>query len=86
MKRSQEQVNVEEIDLKSFDIFSGLTDAEIESLSQSLVCTSHKRGSIIYDEGSRINGSYIVAGGVLKIYKTGFDGKEQIIRFAKGGD
>jgi CRP-like cAMP-binding protein len=27
-----------------------------------------------------------VAGGVLKIYKTGFDGKEQIIRFAKGGD
>lgn len=86
MKRSQEQVNVEEIDLKSFDIFSGLTDAEIESLSQSLVCTSHKRGAIIYDEGSRINGSYIVAGGVLKIYKTGFDGKEQIIRFAKGGD
>ncbi|PRZ01256.1 CRP-like cAMP-binding protein [Marinilabilia salmonicolor] len=86
MKRSQEQVNVEEIDLKSFDIFNGLTDAEIESLSQSLVCTSHKRGSVIYDEGSRINGSYIVAGGVLKIYKTGFDGKEQIIRFAKGGD
>jgi CRP-like cAMP-binding protein len=86
MKRSQEQVNVEEIDLKSFDIFSGLTDAEIESLSQSLLCTSHKRGAIIYDEGSRINGSYIVAGGVLKIYKTGFDGKEQIIRFAKEGD
>lgn len=46
----------------------------------------HKRGNIIYHEGSRINGTYIVLNGILKIYKTGFDGKEQIIRFAKGGD
>ncbi|WP_462317077.1 Crp/Fnr family transcriptional regulator [Marinilabilia sp.] len=86
MRKSQEIVNPENIDLKSFDIFKGLTDAELESLSQSLVCNSHKRGSIVYNEGSRINGSYIVTSGVLKIYKTGFDGKEQIIRFAKGGD
>ncbi len=86
MKRSHDNINVDDINLKLFEIFNGLTDAEIESLHQSLVCTSHKRGSIIYDEGSRINGSYIVASGVLKIYKTGFDGKEQIIRFAKGGD
>lgn len=86
MKKSQEPVNVEEIDLKSFEIFNGLTDAEIETLNQSLTCNSYKRGSIIYDEGSRINGSYIVSSGVLKVYKTGFDGKEQIIRFAKGGD
>lgn len=86
MKKSQETISNETVDLKSFDIFKGLTDAEIESLSQSLVCKHHKRGTIIYNEGSRINGSYIVADGVLKIYKTGFDGKEQIIRFAKSGD
>jgi CRP-like cAMP-binding protein len=86
MRKSQEIVNPETIDLKSFDIFKGLTDAELESLSHNLICNSHKRGSIIYNEGSRINGSYIVISGVLKIYKTGFDGKEQIIRFAKKGD
>lgn len=86
MKKAQEEISSEAIDLKSFDIFKGLTDAEMESLSQSLVCNSHKRGTIIYNEGSRINGSYIVTSGILKIYKTGFDGKEQIIRFAKGGD
>jgi CRP-like cAMP-binding protein len=86
MRKSQEIVNPETFDLKSFDIFKGLTDAELESLSQNLVCKSHKRGSIIYNEGSRINGSYVVTSGVLKIYKTGFDGKEQIIRFAKKGD
>lgn len=86
MRKSQEMVNPESVDLKLFDIFKGLTDAELESLSQSLVCNSYKRGSIVYNEGSRINGSYIVTSGVLKIYKTGFDGKEQIIRFAKDGD
>ncbi|PWE01005.1 Crp/Fnr family transcriptional regulator [Marinilabilia rubra] len=86
MRKSQEIVSPENLDLKTFNIFKGLTDAELESLSQSLVCNSHKRGSIVYNEGSRINGSYIVTSGVLKIYKTGFDGKEQIIRFAKGGD
>lgn len=46
----------------------------------------YKRGEIIYHEGSRINGFYCVHSGIIKIYKTGIDGKEQIIRFAKRGD
>ena len=46
----------------------------------------YKRGEIIYNEGSRINGFYCVHSGIIKIYKTGIDGKEQIIRFAKRGD
>ena len=45
-----------------------------------------KKGSIIYSEGSRINGFYCVQSGIIKIYKTGVDGKEQIIRFAQKGD
>jgi len=86
MKKSQEIFNPETINLRSFEIFKGLTDTELEQLNQNLVCNTHKRGSIIYNEGSRINGSFIVVSGILKIYKTGFDGKEQIIRFAKEGD
>lgn len=86
MKKSQEIFNPETIDLKSFEIFNGLTSEELEKLNQNLVCKSFKRSSVIYNEGSRINGAYIVVSGILKIYKTGFDGKEQIIRFAKEGD
>ncbi|MGQ1889633.1 Crp/Fnr family transcriptional regulator [Thermophagus sp. OGC60D27] len=86
MKKSQEIYNPENINLRSFEIFKGLNDSELDLLHQNLVCNTHKRGSIIYNEGSRINGSYIVTSGILKIYKTGFDGKEQIIRFAKEGD
>ena len=46
----------------------------------------YKRGSIIYREGSRINGCYCIQKGIIKVYKTGIDGKEQIIRFARTGD
>ncbi len=86
MKKSRENLDSPFIDLKTYEIFKVLTHAEIESLNQSLVWNDYKRGDIVYNEGSRINGSYIVVDGILKIYKTGFDGKEQIIRFAKEGD
>ncbi len=86
MKNGQIDSWPEKLDVRKYDIFKGLTDSEVEKLNQNLVCTNYRRGSIIYNEGNRINGSYIVCSGVLKIYKTGFDGKEQIIRFAREGD
>lgn len=86
MKNVQQETGFENLDLRKYDIFKGLSDTEVEKMTQSMVCSIYRRGSIIYNEGSRINGSYIVSGGVLKIYKTGFDGKEQIIKFAREGD
>ena len=49
-------------------------------------CELLKRGSIIYAEGDSARGCYFVYSGVLKVFKTGLEGKEQIIRFAKSGD
>ena len=67
-------------------LFRHLTDEEIQNISLHLVTETHKRGSIIYREGNRMKGFYCVQSGIVKIYKTGFDGKEQIIRFAQPGD
>jgi len=50
------------------------------------ITETYKRGSIVYQEGNRMKGFYCVQSGIIKIYQTGFDGKEQIIRFAKPGD
>lgn len=86
MKNTQNTPHEEDIDLMSFGIFNGLNEGELESLKQAMSCTNQKRGNILYHEGSRINGTYLVIKGILKVYKTGFDGKEQIIRFAKDGD
>ena len=86
MKNLQSVPYNEDVDLMSFDIFKSLLEPEIEELNQIMNCALYKRGSVIYNERSRINGTYIVISGIIKVYKTGFDGKEQIIRFAKGGD
>lgn len=86
MKNLQSVPYEEDINLQDIEIFKGLSKPELDKLHDTMVCTLFKKGSIIYHEGSRINGTYVVVQGILKIYKTGFDGKEQIIRFAKHGD
>ena len=46
----------------------------------------YKRGSVLYAEGDSAKGCYFLYSGILKVFKTGMEGKEQIIRFAKAGD
>jgi len=67
-------------------IFKQLGAEEIESVCNTDNLIIKGRGEIIYNEGQRINGCYCVQSGIIKLLKTGFDGKEQIIRFAQKGD
>ncbi len=67
-------------------IFRHLTPDEHDKVEKEKVCNFYKRGSIIYHEGSRTNGFYCINSGIIKIFKTGIDGREQIIAFAKKGD
>lgn len=76
----------EETDLSEFKFFKHLTDTEIGKLNYDKTCQVYKKGSVVYREGSRLTGFYCITRGILKIYKTGIDGKEQIIRFVKEGD
>jgi CRP-like cAMP-binding protein len=72
--------------LRSNSIFKHLSPEEQEHILDVKELNILKRGNVIYREGSRINGCYCINSGIIKIYKTGIDGKEQIIRFAKPGD
>jgi CRP-like cAMP-binding protein len=45
-----------------------------------------QKGNIIYHERNRISGIYCVNKGIVKLYKTGIDGREKIIRFAQAGE
>lgn len=67
-------------------VFKTLTPDQNDYLSNKKECETHKKGEILYTEGSRINGVFCIYNGILKIYKTGSDGKEQIVAFAKSGD
>jgi CRP-like cAMP-binding protein len=67
-------------------IFKHLTREEVDMVNFEKEFRQYKRGEILYNEGSRISGFYCVYSGIIKVFKTGLDGKEQIIRFAKQGD
>ncbi len=78
------------IDLKDFlrnkTVFRHLSETELDQINFDDGADLYKRNEIIYEEGHRINGFFCVIRGIVKIFKTGFDGKDMIIRFAKPGD
>ena len=68
------------------EIFRHLTKDEIDVLSYVKTCNVYKKGETIYNENNRVTGVYCISSGIIKHYKTGNDGKEQIIRFSKKND
>lgn len=78
--------NEDDTDLSSFLLFKKLTEDEMNRLNFEKTCSTYKKGTVIYREGSRLTGFYCITRGIIKVYKTGIDGKEQIIRFAKRGE
>lgn len=76
----------EEFDLRDIAVFHKLTPDEQHEVLYERTCKTLKRNTIVYRENSRISGAYLIHSGIVKMYKTGIDGKEQIVRFAKKGD
>jgi len=72
--------------IRTHSLFRHLEEQELQEIMLNKITESYKRGSIVYQEGNRMKGFCCVQSGIIKIYQTGFDGKEQIIRFAKPGD
>ncbi len=67
-------------------VFRFLTRDETDRLNFEKDFRHYKRGEILYNEGNRISGFYCINSGIIKVFKTGVDGKEQIIRFARKGE
>jgi len=59
---------------------------ELATLERESEIQHITKGTIIIKEGSKPNGIFCVTKGTAKLYKLGFNGKEQILRFAKSGD
>ncbi len=87
MKRKKyEDISCNNCQLTHLSVFKHLTQDELDVLNFEKGCNHYKRGNIIFHEGNKGNGVYCIYKGVVKLYKTGIDGREQIIRFAKDGD
>jgi len=77
-------VNVES--LQSSTYFSGLSSEELDSVRKLIFEKAVARGEIILFEGEPAQAVYFVVAGVVKIFKTSTDGKEQILYLARPGD
>ncbi len=86
MRSSSSRPTEEETNLEGFQLFKKLTPDEFNRLNYEKTCSVYKKSTVIYREGSRLTGFFCVTKGIVKIFKTGIDGKEQIIRFAKRGE
>lgn len=71
---------------RKHSMLSELSDSHICTISENKNLISHKKGQILYYEGTKPLGIFCINSGVVKVYKTASNGKEQIIHLAKSGD
>lgn len=65
--------------LKTIPLFSGLSDDHLENLSDIASTLSFDKGQMIFHEGDKATGLYMVEKGKIKVFKLSFEGKEQIL-------
>lgn len=59
---------------------------KMNQIKQDFESLQYKKGQILFNEGNLPRGLFYVESGIIKIYKYGIDGKEQIIKLLKNGD
>lgn len=69
--------------LSTLPYFSGIDAADLETVRQSVFEKSVRRGEMIFLEGELAESLYFLVLGIVKLFKTSVQGKEQIIGLAR---
>ncbi|MBI2858185.1 MAG: Crp/Fnr family transcriptional regulator [Chloroflexi bacterium] len=72
--------------LRSLPYFVVLDDAEMERIERSAVERPFERGEVLFLEGDPCKGLYIMKSGMVRVFKSSPEGREQVILVAKPGD
>ena len=72
--------------LKTIPYFAGLSTAELDSIKGHIFERSAESGDLILLEGEPADAMYFVVSGVVKMFKTSSEGKEQILSFIRPGE
>lgn len=65
--------------LAKVQIFSGLTDAELNAVVQRTVVRRFAAGEVVFSEGEPCAGLYVVESGHVRIFKSSPGGREQVL-------
>ncbi len=63
-----------------------LEDQALDECNQHKTTNQYKKNQVIFYEGNQAYGLYCIFSGRVKLYKSGVDGKQQIVRIAGPGD
>lgn len=66
--------------------FCGLSGDALVGLDRAKSFGTYPRGQILFQAGSRATGVHCLSSGLVKLYRVGASGKEQILRLAGPGD
>ena len=72
--------------INTIPYFTGLGRAELESIRRHFFEKKAGRGEMLLFEGEPAENLYFVVSGVVKIFKTSADGKEQILQIIRPGE
>lgn len=86
MRGRRISIACEECEVRGISKFGSLCSENMDKMNYNKSCTAYKKGQIIFHEDTRPLGVFCVNKGKLKVYKTGDDGKDQIIQISKPGD
>ncbi len=73
-------------ELEKIAFFNGLEDRHLHALASIASSKIYRKGETIFSEGQEAGGLYAVASGLVRIYKTSFGGKEQILHVFGPGE
>lgn len=65
--------------LKRAQLFAGLSEPEMQSLSARAVRKLYDAGELVFSEGEPCEGFYVVLTGKIRIFKTSANGREQVL-------
>jgi CRP-like cAMP-binding protein len=72
--------------LKSTPYFSGLSTPELEAIKEHVFEEAAERNDMILLEEEPASAVYFVVSGVVKVFKTSVEGKEQVLCIVKPGE
>lgn len=72
--------------LKAVNYFAGLDSSEVESIKRYMIEKTAEKGELFLLEGEWSDYLYFLIAGLVKVYKTSTNGKEQILHVAPPGE
>ena len=86
MRTKRVEIECEHCSILENSLFGELCLESQKEISQHKSCTVYKKSQVVFREGTRPLGVFCINSGKIKVYKTGAEGKNQIIQVLKAGD